>query len=97
MVAATAFAIASVAPATAFDRVETSHSTDPGLLPGAKTPITAEVRVFGPWRAHIAGESGSDMPPVEFTWQSGVPIPFASPHGPMPWMKKLSPCSRNME
>ena len=77
LIAATSLAIAGAAPATAFDRVETSHSTDPGLLPGAKTPITAEVRVFGSWRARLAGESGSDMPPIDFTWQSGVPVPFA--------------------
>ena len=69
-----ALAFASSPAAWAYDRVQTSHSSDPGLLDGLKMPVTAEVRVFGPWQVQVPG---SGEPVAEFAWQMGVPVPFS--------------------
>ena len=58
-----ALAFASSPAAWAYDRVQTSHSSDPGLLDGLKMPVTAEVRVFGPWQVQVPG---SGEPVAEF-------------------------------
>ena len=44
--------------AAGFDQVEASHSSDPGLLQGVKTPVKAEVRVFGTWEVQLTSQGG---------------------------------------
>ena len=61
--------------AAGFDQVETSHSSDPGVLQGVKTPVKAEVRVFGPWQVQLTSQRGGGSV-ADFAWETGVPVPF---------------------
>jgi hypothetical protein len=62
--------------AAAFDEVEASHSSDPGFLQSVKTPVAAEVRVFGPWQVQLTSQGGGGSV-ADFAWEIGVPVPFA--------------------
>jgi hypothetical protein len=65
------------AGASAFDQVQVSTSSDPDLLNGVKTPIKAELRVFGPWQVQLNGQNGGSGAVESFVWESGVPLPVS--------------------
>jgi hypothetical protein len=72
ILAALAFA---AAPASAFDSVQVSRSSDPDLLDGVKAPIKAELRAFGPWQVQLNGQTGGGAVEI-LPWESGLPLPF---------------------
>jgi hypothetical protein len=61
--------------AAAFDRVQVTRASDPGLLDGVKTPIKAELRTFGSWQVQLT-EGGMGQV-ADFSWESDAPVPFS--------------------
>lgn len=65
----------AAAPAWGYERAQVTLSSDAHLLDGVKSPIAAELRVFGPWEAQLSGQSGGSAV-ADFDWASGVALPF---------------------